>query len=173
MVCDIRNGSRSHEKRATPSLAIVSRNGTVVACTTPLDATATGIVPPWSDEIAELVCALIERLDDGGLSASGTLAEGRHVRIFPLLGLGAFYAVSIEFERSEPSFAAMAERFGLTLRESEVLPLLVNGSTNPEIARALDIRETTVISHVHNIGLKVGATKRSSIIARVLGFSNP
>ena len=129
-------------------------------------------MPPWSDEIAALVCALIERLDDGDSSASGTLAEGRHVRVFPLLGLGAFYAVSIEFERSEPSFAALATKFGLTLRESDVLRHLVNGCTNPEIARALDIRETTVISHVHNIGLKVGATKRSTIIARVLGFSN-
>lgn len=162
----------SHEKRATPSLAIVGRNAIVVAHTPPFDATVPETTPnQLTQDVRTIVRALIGRLDGGGPSASATLADGRHIRVFPLVGLNATYAVSIEYARSEPTFDAIGKRFALSTRESDVLRLLVSGATNAEIARALTIRETTVISHVHNIGTKVGRRKRSTIIARVLGFS--
>ncbi|WP_187399516.1 response regulator transcription factor [Micromonospora sp. AP08] len=51
----------------------------------------------------------------------------------------------------------------LTRREREVLRLLETEMTNKEIARALDLRLSTVKNHVHNILTKLGASGRAEI----------
>ena len=51
-------------------------------------------------------------------------------------------------------------RFGLTLREREVLILLAAGRTNPEIAKSLFISPKTASVHVSNILAKLGVTSR-------------
>ena len=56
-------------------------------------------------------------------------------------------------ERSAP--------LGLTLRERQVLSLLVSGATNRMIARALFISERTASVHVSNILAKLGAANRT------------
>lgn len=52
----------------------------------------------------------------------------------------------------------------LTPREREVLRLLQIGMTNKEIARALDLRLSTVKNHVHNVLGKFGATGRMEVV---------
>jgi len=52
----------------------------------------------------------------------------------------------------------------LSPREQEVLHLLVDGQTNKEIARALDIREITVKVHVRNVYRKIGASNRAQAV---------
>ena len=54
----------------------------------------------------------------------------------------------------------------LTPREREVLRLLQAGMTNKEIARALDLRLSTVKNHVHNLLAKHGASGRGQVAAR-------
>jgi DNA-binding NarL/FixJ family response regulator len=49
----------------------------------------------------------------------------------------------------------------LTPREVEVLRLLVEGRSNPEIAEALFISLRTVTTHVTNILAKLGAQSRT------------
>jgi len=95
------------------------------------------------------------------------------VRVFPLLGILQTYAVSIKPERGVTSAGSIAKRFALSARESEVVELLLTGGTNAEIARTLGIGETTVISHIRNVGLKLGCTKRSTMVARILGYVGP
>lgn len=51
----------------------------------------------------------------------------------------------------------------LTPRERDVLRLLRTGMTNKEIARALDLRISTVKNHVHNVLAKFGATGRGQV----------
>jgi DNA-binding CsgD family transcriptional regulator/tetratricopeptide (TPR) repeat protein len=62
--------------------------------------------------------------------------------------------------------------FGLTRREREVLPLLVQGRTNRQIAEALFISENTAGVHVSNILGKLGASTRTEAagIAARLGL---
>ncbi len=48
----------------------------------------------------------------------------------------------------------------LTVREGEVLALIANGDSNKVIARKLDIAETTVKIHVHNILRKLQLSSR-------------
>ena len=54
----------------------------------------------------------------------------------------------------------------LTLREIEVLRLLVAGHSNPEIAAALFISHGTVRTHVSNILAKLGAKSRTEATDR-------
>jgi DNA-binding CsgD family transcriptional regulator/tetratricopeptide (TPR) repeat protein len=65
----------------------------------------------------------------------------------------------------EPAPARPAEPFGLTPREREVLALLAEGRTNPQIAKALFISVKTVGIHVSNILAKLGVASRGEAAA--------
>jgi DNA-binding CsgD family transcriptional regulator len=58
-------------------------------------------------------------------------------------------------------------RFGLTEREREVLLLLADGRSNPEIAQALFISPKTASVHVSNILAKLGVGGRVEAAAVV------
>jgi DNA-binding NarL/FixJ family response regulator len=68
--------------------------------------------------------------------------------------------------------AAADDPFGLTRRERDVLPLLVKGRTNRQIAEELFISENTAGVHVSNILGKLGASTRTEAagIAARLGI---
>jgi DNA-binding NarL/FixJ family response regulator len=67
-------------------------------------------------------------------------------------------AASQTVQQDEP--AATARAFGLTERELDVLRLLGQGKTNPEIAAALFISPRTAGVHVTHILRKLDATTR-------------
>ncbi len=69
-------------------------------------------------------------------------------------------------------FNRAGDPFGLTRRERDVLPLLVKGRTNRQIAEELFISENTAGVHVSNILGKLGATSRTEAagIAARLGL---
>jgi two-component system nitrate/nitrite response regulator NarL len=60
----------------------------------------------------------------------------------------------------------------LSSRESEVARMVANGLGNREIARQLDVSESTVKVHVHNARRKLGAKSRVelALIARAKGL---
>ena len=53
----------------------------------------------------------------------------------------------------------------LTRREAEVLPLLAQGRTNPQIALALNVGVETVRTHARNIYRKLGVSSRNELTA--------
>ncbi len=56
------------------------------------------------------------------------------------------------------------EELGLTLRESEILPLLLDGKSNEEIGEKLHISPHTVKNHISVIFRKAGATNRFDLL---------
>ncbi len=63
---------------------------------------------------------------------------------------------------------AVAERYALSVRETEILSLLVSGKTNREIAEILFISISTVKTHIASIFAKTGARNRleASVLCR-------
>ena len=64
------------------------------------------------------------------------------------------------------------DAFGLTQREREVLDLLADGRSNPQIAEALFISRKTASVHVSNILGKLGVASRgeAAAVAHRLGL---
>jgi DNA-binding NarL/FixJ family response regulator len=56
-------------------------------------------------------------------------------------------------------------RASVTVREMEVLRLVADGLTNPQISRGLSISLSTVNHHIHNILDKLGAKTRTEAVA--------
>jgi DNA-binding CsgD family transcriptional regulator/tetratricopeptide (TPR) repeat protein len=63
-------------------------------------------------------------------------------------------------KEEEATIASPIDTFGLTPREVEVLRLVVEGKTNPEIAEELFISEKTASVHVSHILAKLGVSGR-------------
>ncbi|ARF57824.1 response regulator transcription factor [Streptomyces gilvosporeus] len=53
---------------------------------------------------------------------------------------------------------------GLTVRETEVLRLVAEGQSNPEIARTLHVSPATVKTHINNLFAKAGLRDRAQAI---------
>ncbi|AHC16719.1 helix-turn-helix transcriptional regulator [Salinispira pacifica] len=64
--------------------------------------------------------------------------------------------------------ADAAQSYGLSPRESEVLPLVLKGLNNREIGETLYISYTTARTHVSHIFEKVGVKSRVELISRLL-----
>jgi len=56
----------------------------------------------------------------------------------------------------------------LTVREQEVLQLILSGKSNREIAEALFISESTVKTHTRNIFSKYDVSSRAELISTLL-----
>ena len=59
-------------------------------------------------------------------------------------------------------------QYGLTEREMEVLALIVNGLTNPQIAEALTITKATTKAHVHSVLQKLSAATRTQATRKAM-----
>jgi DNA-binding NarL/FixJ family response regulator len=67
--------------------------------------------------------------------------------------------------RSVPGIPASLTERGVTTREAEVLALVAEGLTNPEIAGRLYLSPRTVQTHVSSLLAKLGVSSRAGLIA--------
>jgi NarL family two-component system response regulator LiaR len=77
-------------------------------------------------------------------------------------------ATQVLIQASRSPETTPAPGFDLTERELEVLALLVEGLTNPEIAERLVVSRSTVKFHVSSILSKLGASSRTEAVAMAL-----
>ena len=92
-------------------------------------------------------------------AASGQATFGREV--------GARIAAAFSRGTGPATPARLRERLpAITEREAEVLALMVEGLSNPEIAERLFVSVATVKSHVNTLFAKLGVSTRAKAIAR-------
>lgn len=95
-----------------------------------------------------------------------------------LIALAAMVCLGIPFFKQQPQSEestpprtqqevciAMAERFGLTPRETEILGFLLEGRSHPYIRDELVISKSTVDTHVRHIYAKTGVSSKQELIS--------
>ena len=60
---------------------------------------------------------------------------------------------------------AQGTREALSAREREILGLLAEGASAPDIARRLYLSPATVKTHLHNVYEKLGVSERAAAVA--------
>jgi DNA-binding NarL/FixJ family response regulator len=81
--------------------------------------------------------------------------------------LGAEVGQKLVAGTAHPTGPALADKFGLTAREDEVLRLIGEGLSNAEIAASLYVGVSTVKTHINSIFAKLGVRDRAQAIALV------
>ncbi len=77
-------------------------------------------------------------------------------------------STSVTEKRGEINYKLGKNLYGLTEREMEVLALIVDGLTNPQIAEKLVITISTTKTHVHSILQKLYVNTRSKAISMAM-----
>ncbi|MCT4355551.1 response regulator transcription factor [Streptomyces sp. Je 1-79] len=78
-------------------------------------------------------------------------------------------STSLRFDGTPSQMQPDVARFGLSVREGEVMDLIASGLNNRQIADTCFISEKTVKNHINRIFAKLRATSRSEAIAAWLG----
>lgn len=65
----------------------------------------------------------------------------------------------------------MSQPFAITPRESQVIALLVQGHTKPQIAKILFVSPHTVETHIDNLREKTNARSTLHLVAIVFGLT--
>lgn len=78
-------------------------------------------------------------------------------------------------DMQQDAFHAGATDIDLTPREKDVLMLLMNGASNKDIAKELNVRVVTVKLHVGSLFRKFGVKNRTQVVlkAQSMGFAVP
>jgi DNA-binding CsgD family transcriptional regulator len=101
------------------------------------------------------------------------LDDERVLRVVRVIGdEGTVFILSIEEDRNRGSLLRAARRHELTRRETEVLGLILDGSSAGEIAEALAISEHTVQGYFKRLLYKTGARNRVSMVAGILDWNS-
>ncbi|MDN2565619.1 response regulator [Aquibium sp. A9E412] len=84
-------------------------------------------------------------------------------------GPGAAVFISDTRRRPVPPEHVLGALFGLTPSEAQIAHGLVSGQRSADIARALNVSQTTVAFHLRNLFEKTGTNRQVDFVALVLG----
>ncbi len=96
------------------------------------------------------------------------------LNLTPLIWLRYFflrYYIQFSFQENRPPLDSVIQKYQISLREREVMELIMEGKSNLEIEKTLFISYNTVKNHIYNIYQKLGVKSRSQMIHFVLEAS--
>jgi DNA-binding NarL/FixJ family response regulator len=113
-----------------------------------------------ADELSGVECAQLL-----AFGASACLGRGTQARdVLSAVHL-ASRGLQVLPRSSSPQGGSIVGGHLLTRREAEVLPLLQQGRSNPQIASDLQVGVETVRTHARNIYRKLGVSSRGELVA--------
>jgi DNA-binding CsgD family transcriptional regulator len=86
--------------------------------------------------------------------------------------VAAVFVRKAELELPHP-VEALARRYGLTAAETRVLLAIVENGGVPEVARALELSEATVKTHLQRVFDKTGSARQAQLVKLVAAFAGP
>lgn len=122
-----------------------------------------------SDQPTAILSGMAARMEVQMLLENG--ARGFIPKTMPADGLVAAVRLILAGQVFSPMPADVEGEAGsvsLTPREREVLFCLQRGEANKEIARSLDIQETTVKLHLRSLALKLEARNRTEVVVKAI-----
>ena len=81
--------------------------------------------------------------------------------------------LTVEAMRSRATLHLAASRFSLTRREIQILELILDGSSGPQIAALLNLAESTIQTYFKKLLEKTGSANRYGMVAKILGWQRP
>jgi len=128
---------------------------------------------------------ILQAIEEGAASfIPKSLTGSRLINVLKLVISGETYIPAFAFGGASEgecksgtdraSADSKLEAFGLSRREAQVLGYLVQGMSNKEIAREIDLQEVTIKLHVRGLFRKLDARNRTQILRRAydLGLIN-
>ena len=155
--------------RRGPRFYVIDANLLVVSATSDVfqDEAGSRGLPPALREMARRLVREQSTPDD---TTVGLLGDDRLVRLVPLKGGSEpTYALFVDRHQWRDTMGSAARRFRLTPREAELGAHLMRGLSTCELAAELSISELTVQQHLKNVARKIGVSKRTEIVAALIG----
>lgn len=128
----------------------------------------------WAKPLLQQLTSRVTEVLDGGLARPARMdavtAYGRFVlRAYAMEASqdGAARTIAVQVERRLPVGLKMLRSpvyRGLTQREQDVARMLATGLSYPLIADRLGMGQSTVVTHVRNVGQKLGVGSREDIV---------
>jgi DNA-binding CsgD family transcriptional regulator len=175
----IREGAKGISERALPKIIIVDCNFRILlisqpfwqgkVCSEYVDVEAMRLRP----QVEKVVREIVAGWNDPALRATncfGVIPPSGIVRVVALGGAQSYIAILIEQIRHWDSLRRAAKGYSLSPRETEVLSLILEGASAPEIANLLCLAESTVQSYFKHLLSKTNSRNRPSMVAKVLGW---
>lgn len=155
-----------------PAMLVMAPDGSIESMTPEARALLDEFALPGFDAVPTSVLAAARRAKASRgrsritLRARATSGAWFRVHASPL-GDDGRVAVVIEAARPSDLVPILLESYGLTPRESEVVPLLARGLSTKDIASELCISRHTVNDHMKLIFAKCGVTSRGELVAKL------
>ncbi len=142
-----------------------------IACCLGAEALSVGIDPTAAGVVLALalVCVYVFLFDDRVLASSfAPAAAGKE----PQAEQGQACVAESNLGASQDIYAQLSERYGLSPREREVLPLLVQGRTVQRIKDELMISGSTVNTHIRHIYAKCDVCSKQELLDLIEGMES-
>jgi two-component system, NarL family, nitrate/nitrite response regulator NarL len=127
------------------------------------------LIANFSDQPIAILSGVAGQMEIAALLENG--ARGFIPKTMPGDGLVAAVRLILAGQVFTPTItdrAPGADGSSLTPREREVLFCLQRGESNKQIARLLDIQETTVKLHLRSLALKLEARNRTEVVVKAI-----
>jgi DNA-binding CsgD family transcriptional regulator len=164
-------------ERPAPIVLVLSNELQVRVQTAETERYLRALVPPDGDRSAVPAgaynVAAQLRANEGGVDDRPAVTRvhlhGGHWLTLRAARMADEIAVSIEATTPMDRCDLFARAAGLTVREADLLQLLVGGGDTRALAREMSVSEHTVQDHLKAVFSKTGARTRRELVARVVG----